>query len=309
MAKNKSPNKSPKGTSQPIKQKDESSDNESTHPHDISCNINCSCKCEENIQGVKAEFTKIIADLKLEFDGKVEILTKLLSSKDKVIADLGIKLGTLSKISDEVVQGLGFITKETSDLKDNIDATTGKVDTQAEEIAEVKEKARDLEDRSRRCNLVFYNVPEEDNEKCDMTIFKELGRVGIRLTTDSADETFDRAHRLGSKAKWDRNPNPSKRPRPIIVKCTYFRDKQLILTQAKQLKDSIMNVSEDYSKDTIEVHKQLITRAKDAMKQSPEIKSFKVLYRQISLRFEPTGKTPFQRVFRLDQMKGDWFST
>ena len=106
-----------------------------------------------------------VNELKREFNGKIDLLKDLLSSKDKVIAELGIKIGTLTKASDEVIQGLNFVTKETTDLKDNIDETVSKINNQANEIAEVKDKARDLEDRSRRGNIVMFGVPEAEGDK------------------------------------------------------------------------------------------------------------------------------------------------
>ena len=130
-------------------------------------------------------------------------------------------------------------------------------------IATAKDKARDLQDRSRRDNLVFYGVPEQDNEECDKLVCAELMRCKFELTGDTAFDLFERAHRLGSKAKWNKDTNPNKRPRPIIVKMSFHRDKQAIIRQAWRLKNSHTNVSEDYSKETLDVHRPQLQKSSD----------------------------------------------
>ena len=120
---------------------------------------------------------------------------------------------------------------------------------------------------------------------------------------------IDRAHRLGRKT--------SDKPRPIIVRFTYFKDKQAILKNGWKLKGCNINMSEDFSKATIEVHKQLRNAAKAAKEsfshQSLGILNYKVTYRRVILTYT-TNKTykeanTFNRSFSLENVKGDvnWY--
>ena len=121
---------------------------------------------------------------------------------------------------------------------------------------------------------------------------------------------MDRAHRLGSR-KFDQNiPNP--RPRPVIVRMTMFKDKQYILRNSYKLADSPMNVSEDYSKATLELHKFLVKEAKLAKNTVDSlIKSFRITYRRVSLKFQkPTTNEEYFRSFSMKDIENnphDWF--
>ena len=123
---------------------------------------------------------------------------------------------------------------------------------------------------------------------------------------------IDRAHRLGKKSP------TNERPRPIIVRFTYFKDKQDIIKNGKKLKDCSINMSEDFSKATIEIHKKLRKVAKDAKEfkfshPNMAITNFKVTYRRVILTYT-TNKAvktapTFNRGFSLPYIEGNnnWF--
>ena len=92
---------------------------------------------------------------------------------------------------------------------------------------EICKKLDDLEGRSKRNNLIFHGVPEEeggaetweDSEKTLRKVLKE--EVGFSI----ADQVgIERAHRLG------RQGNGS---RPIIAQFSNFKDKEAILKRRK----------------------------------------------------------------------------
>ena len=269
--------------------------------HDISCNINCSCNCEDNLKEIKAEFENTVNELKREFNGKIDLLKDLLSSKDKVIAELGIKIGTLTKASDEVIQGLNFVTKETTDLKDNIDQTVSKINTQANEIAEVKDKARDLEDRSRRGNIVMFGVPEAEGdknvtEKTEELLIDVLEKHSLLNKTDLENtySLFERVHRLG--------PRKEGKTRPIIAKCSFYKDKERWLKSSSNLKGTPYSLAEDYCKTTLDIRRQLVARGKEAKDSNDAVLSFRVNYKRLVLRcLNKSTNMTFFRGFNLSE--------
>ena len=68
---------------------------------------------------------------------------------------------------------------------------------------------------------------------------------------------FDRAHRLGTKNK--------KKIRPIIVKFTYYRHKEFTFKNSFKFAGCNINVSEDFSRQTLAIHKTLIDHSRKAM--------------------------------------------
>ena len=149
-------------------------------------------------------------------------------------------------------------------------------------MVEMKSKTIDLEDRSRRSNLVFYYVAEVANgvnEDCEQNIVNLLDSLHIFPPGDN-EVWIDRAHRIGRKS-----PENGTRPRPIIVKFTYFKQKKLIIASGNKFRHSHVNVSEDFSRETLGIHKELRYHGKQAKEAfNDPIKSlvhYKVSYKRL----------------------------
>ena len=177
------------------------------------------------------------------------------------------------------------------------------------------QKTVDLEDRSRRCNLVFFNFAEtatrHEEENCEQKVLNLL--TSLRIFDDDDEIWVDRAHRLGR-----RRPENNTKPRPIIVKFSYYKQKQKIINNGSKFKNSPINVSEDYSKETIKVHNQLRQLGKNAKDylftdDNKSITHYKVAYRRLVLTYttnkHSTTAPTFTRSFSLDyiQEHENWF--
>ena len=153
-----------------------------------------------------------------------------------------------------------------------------------DKIDHIEQKHIDLEDRSRRNNLVFFGIEEKGDryttEDCEALVTNLLTSTNIIGIDDVHDQMYDRAHRLGAK-----KPGQN-RPRPIIVRMTFFKDKEYILSQTHKLRRSTYGISEDFSKFTLSVRRTLLEKAKIAKSQCKEIKSFKLNYKRLVLQYE-----------------------
>nr|KAG5706780.1 hypothetical protein BaRGS_004115 [Batillaria attramentaria] len=126
-------------------------------------------------------------------------------------------------------------------------------------LHEMDSKIDDLENRSRRNNLLFYGIsrPEnETNEECEKAVQDFL--------TDKLEleepVSFDRVHRLGGRAD-----------SPIIARCTFFKEKMTILGAKKKLQGSKLSVGEDFSPRVRSIRKALspfLKEAKQAQKRA-----------------------------------------
>ena len=252
--------------------------------------------------------------IKTEFQGKIEVLHEVIKNKDEMIGNLNKEIGELKKSCD-------YLTEETCVLGGKIKANEISIQSGNRKHEMLVNKATDLEDRSRRNNLVFYNIPEEprrpredtEREECESKIMNLLMYRGFF----DADYTLeiDRAHRLGPK-----KTDTDTRPRPIIVRFSFFKDKETILQKGRLWKGCEVSVSQDFSKATLDVHKQLRVHAKDAQSkldgdenQTKSIMRYKVTYRRVSLTYCSNKNVPsaptFTRSYTLDfiQQNRNWF--
>ncbi|XP_077508497.1 uncharacterized protein LOC144119845 [Amblyomma americanum] len=130
---------------------------------------------------------------------------------------------------------------ESSSPTSNGDASDGAVQHQLNSLSEVVSKLAsrndELENRSRRNNLLFHGLAEED-EETNKALFIAVTKVFIdNLQLDCPK--IERYHRLGRKQEG--------RPRPVIVKVLDFREKTQALKNAHRLKNSGISLSEDFS--------------------------------------------------------------
>lgn len=263
------------------------------------------------VSETEADYDDKIRLLEATFQAKLDALYKVIDQKDAVIGRLNIEIG-------ELKQGYNFLSKETTEIKksvvDNAEAIKCRVDQTDEKIKDVKMKTVDLEDRSRRCNLVFFNFPEQSRfatEDCEETVENLLISLGI--FSPDVEIWIDRAHRLGR-----RRPEHDTKPRPIIVKFSYYKQKEKILQCGAKFRNTHINMSEDFSKETLLVHNQLRKLGKDAKESlyndpNKAIKYYKVTYRRLAVTYsvnknDPNART-FTRSFSLDDINGrqNWF--
>ena len=183
---------------------------------------------EKTILKLKADFEKKNIEMKSEFDGKVEALYNVVKIKEETIGKLQCEIGQLQ-------QSVNFLTNETSIQSGQINQNKIVTESLAKKTETVQEKTIDLEDQSRRNNLVFYNIPEVDtrpneHEDCEKLIRKVLGDREFF----PYEVYIERAHRLGR-----RKAETASQPRPIIVCFSYFKEKQHIIMNGRRFRGTI----------------------------------------------------------------------
>lgn len=251
--------------------------------------------CKKLEMKLRKEYDRKLENLSLQMQGKIDALSNVIRMKDEILAKTNQEIG-------ELKASYNFVSGETSELAGKINMTNMLVDKCKSEQVKLEGKAVDLEDRSRRNNLVFFNIPEDEpsgaREICEQKIGKLFVEVGLCDNQQQSMISIDRAHRLGPLRKG------SKRPRPIIVRCTYFKDKDWIIRSAnKHFKDNPVNVSEDYSKTTISEHRSLIMKAKEAKENGLGDSRFSILnyrlgYRRVTITYSSNKNKQDSPVFR-----------
>ncbi|XP_077485464.1 uncharacterized protein LOC144095668 [Amblyomma americanum] len=124
-------------------------------------------------------------------------------------------------------------------------------------------KLTDLEDRSRRNNLLVFGVKEKENEThedLEESVLKDVFTEILGAHVSSVE----RIHRIGRK-------QPDK-VRPVIIKFYDHREKMNILKNCFKLKNGSVSVSEDFSAATRMKRKQLWDSAASNKKNGQKVK-------------------------------------
>ena len=164
---------------------------------------------------------------------------------------------TIVPLVEELREELKMMKEETQSLRtgmkwanDEIEALKQNQTNAAEELSEVTEKVvkanrevdqlprRNIkwEAQSRRNNIKFFNVRENETENS----FSDTEKVLRKLLVDklkmskeeAADVEFERVHRIPTRRSEEYDPG---KLRPIIVKFSFYKDKSRIFQHAKNI--------------------------------------------------------------------------
>jgi hypothetical protein len=122
------------------------------------------------------------------------------------------------------------------------------------EMKKVNDKLREIEDRSRRNNLRFDGVKENQNETWEDSERKISKLLREQLEIKEQIQ-IERAHRTG--------PKQTKKDRTIIIKLLNYKDKEKILRNANKLKGSGIFINEDFCKETNGIRSELRKQMKE----------------------------------------------
>ena len=138
---------------------------------------------------------------------------------------------------------IDILEKENSDLKLKVSSVMGKSLRLECKLERTKKRIIEMEYREMRQNLVFYNVDENisENPKELMTSVLQTN-FGVSCETSNSEQSqhnaeIDVAHRIGTKI--------SGKTRPMVVRFTTRKWKELVLAKSRTTKTSI-KVSEQY---------------------------------------------------------------
>ena len=189
-----------------------------------------------------------------------QILFSVRDSSDKVAAEM-------RQLRDTVSQLMGRITSVENELRCVVKDVSG-VNNQ---VRYLEDKLDDLENRSRRQNIVLHGVEEDANETWDQTEEKVLSVIRDKLKIELVTEQLERSHRIGTK-------RPG-RVRPIVCKFLSDKTKQLVLKNSNKLRGTRIYIEQDYSERVRDERRRLKDHMLEARsKGSFAILRFKYLY-------------------------------
>ncbi|XP_077500060.1 uncharacterized protein LOC144110860 [Amblyomma americanum] len=104
----------------------------------------------------------------------------------------------------------------------------------------------DLEDRSRRDNLLFHGLPDTQNETWDESEKLVREKLLSEMDLELPSEAIARAHRLGKFS--------NDKCRPVIIKFTNFKIREAVFTDQSKMKNAGLKVTEDFCLSTRNAH-------------------------------------------------------
>ena len=141
-----------------------------------------------------------------------------------VLLDIQTNVKKLDRKLDKMEHSLKNMREENRQLKEQNQLLTDKICTLQTKIEDLTDKCNNLESQSRRQNLRFFNINEDTKETWDQTEGKVRSYIADDLEIDSRDIQIERAHRLPGRNS----------PRPILVKFSFYKDKDRILQKYKE---------------------------------------------------------------------------
>ncbi|KAL8610697.1 hypothetical protein ACOMHN_047266 [Nucella lapillus] len=173
-------------------------------------------KLEEKIENLRGDMESLCACFSTRFEKLEGSVFELECERDKLKADVAKLRGENTGIQQRMVQQ----TKEISDLKCG---------------------ANDQEQYGRLWNLRVFGVQESKGETTEDCVNKCVKSFSKKLGVPVSSSDVEIAHRTGRVT----SGTGSSKPRPIIVRLFSRRQRGLILTARRKLKQTGVSVGED----------------------------------------------------------------
>ena len=172
---------------------------------------------------------------------------------------------TLSRQATEMTEMRERTNKLEGSMKE-MKKTVKNVEGLERKLKEMEKRERDLEwravdneARSRRNNLLFYGIPEQEGENCDDVI---RGIVRTELKLNPSGLIIQRAHRLRVRKTKNAIGQSTTKPRPVIVNFLNFTDKEKIRSLHYKLSRPL-GISEDLPLEVRKARESLIPELRE----------------------------------------------
>ncbi|KAK8763386.1 hypothetical protein V5799_034005 [Amblyomma americanum] len=182
------------------------------------------------------------------------LLQTILDGQNEIKADISEMKHKLSNMETvvshvtELAKRLEESEKELSSLRASMDNMMRKID--------------DLQNRSRRNNVVIHGireVPDETYEQLRTSVVSGVFHEKLGVSVASTE----RIHRIGRPS--------TERPRPVIVRFGNYNEKVEVLKNTKKLKDTNFSVHEHFSSNVRNRRKNLWKSAADNRKNGQKV--------------------------------------
>lgn len=155
------------------------------------------------------------------------VAEKISALMEKRFEDLSATLDNITTRLESNAKSITEVESRVSEGEDNMATMESKLKSLETKVRILAEKSLDIEGRSRRENILIFNLKENTEGRQPITFFEKWLPTLLSLETKRGIIKIDRAHRsLGqSQPNW---------PRAVIIKLHNLRDKMRILAAARE---------------------------------------------------------------------------
>ncbi len=210
-------------------------------------------KFEAMVVEVKKEVQR---EVKKEVEGlgrRVDMLMNMVE-----ISDVGV-----AKIKDDVREQARDMNKVKGELDSKMRDLNSKLNECVGREKELVWKSIDIEARSRRSNLIFHGIKEQDNENC-VKVVEDFIKTDMGI---SEPVIIQRAHRLGRPLPKNSVGRKASQPRPMIVNMLDYRQREAVRAARTCLKHPL-GVSEDLPFEIRKARESLLPELKELRRQN-----------------------------------------
>lgn len=209
-------------------------------------------------------FQQVQEVMKIQEETILRFFNSAMDRMEKKIEKLSEENVLLKKDMTNLKSSMDFHSEIVDDKMKDVDAKIVKVNegitnnAKVKEHKEVLDKLSDLEDRSRRNNLRFEGIEENESETWEQS--EQKVKVFLKDKLGLKDDiVIERVHRVRS-----RNEN-STRKRTIVAKFLNYKDRETIVSKYRDLKlwKEEVYINEDFSDSTMIIRKELFKKAKE----------------------------------------------
>lgn len=163
----------------------------------------------------------------LAMDISQNVIEKISAMMDSKFEEFSAALNTMTTRLESNTRRITEAESRISTAEDAMSAFETKITGLEEKVRYLTEKCADMEGRSRRDNILIYNLKENTEGSQPVKFFESWLPTLLNLETKRGIIKIDRAHRSLGPPKPDR-------PRMVIIKLHHSRDKPRILAAAKK---------------------------------------------------------------------------
>lgn len=178
---------------------------------------------------------------------------------EQMMKDVWKEIKRLEQIETEikdVKKGFSEMKAELTEVKEDVADLKDDNVMLKKRIKQIEEKVIYGEDYSRKKNIILNGIEEYGEEKPE-----DCKTSAVRIMTDILgveiiEEDIERAHRIQSQHS----------PKPIIIRFKDYKKKEKVMKKTKNLKDTVIGMSDDYSAETRYERKKLLSMMKEERK-------------------------------------------
>ena len=183
-----------------------------------------------------------------------------LSNMNSKFDDMKQEMKHISDLFCAMQEEMSELKQENVDLRSKCEELDNANTALADEVARQEKKLDDLENRSRRNNILIRGIGRSENEtwqNCEEAV-RELFTDQLEL---AEDVVFERVHRLNQKED-----------SPIIACCSLYKQKEEIMKARSKLADTGYSISDDHSFRVRDIRKKLYPHLKSAKEAGKKAK-------------------------------------